>query len=76
MEYATNGDLEHLIAAQLKTNTLLPEAEIWRIFEQAVRGLAELHRLSILHRDIKVRRVKLSQLTYFCMKMDLSNLQI
>jgi NIMA (never in mitosis gene a)-related kinase 1/4/5 len=36
-----------------KNKTTFEEDDIWRIFIQMTRGLKALHRLRILHRDMK-----------------------
>ena len=68
MEFATNGDLALKISNHQQTNTLLPEATIWRIFVGLVQGLKQLHDLHIFHRDIKVTISKYRQQTSFCMR--------
>ena len=55
MEYASEGDLSHKIIDLQKKGTSAGEKEIWSIFVQIVKGLGELHRLNIFHRDIKVK---------------------
>lgn len=54
MEFADEGDLEMKIKQMKTTGKLFEEKEIWNIFIQALRGLAWLHELQILHRDLKV----------------------
>ena len=55
MEFANDKDLAARIIQQQKKSEHVHEAEIWSIFIQIVRGMAELHRLNIFHRDIKVQ---------------------
>ena len=55
MEFADEGDLEIKIKEMKANGKLFDEKEIWNIFIQALRGLAWLHELQILHRDLKVR---------------------
>ena len=54
MEYADGGDLLQKIFDYMKRGAYFKEDEIWDIFIQIVKGLAALHDLKILHRDIKV----------------------
>lgn len=54
MEYADGGDLLQKIFDYKKRGAYFKEDEIWDIFIQIVKGLAALHDLKILHRDIKV----------------------
>jgi len=55
MEYANNGDLYKHIVKKQKSEAFFTENEIWMIFIQVVIGLNSLHKLNILHRDLKVR---------------------
>lgn len=50
MEYCENGDLSKLIKSRTKP---FPEAKIWEIFLQICLGLEYLHKVKVLHRDIK-----------------------
>ena len=50
MEFCENGDLSKLIKSRTKP---FPEAKIWEIFLQICLGLEYLHRVKVLHRDIK-----------------------
>ena len=61
MEYSDNGDLFQKIQKQQAAKKLVPEEEIWSIFIQIVQGLAVLHSMKILHRDIKSANVFLHQ---------------
>jgi NIMA (never in mitosis gene a)-related kinase len=50
MEYCEKGDLSLLIKSRTKP---LPENRIWEILLQICMGLEYLHRVKVLHRDIK-----------------------
>lgn len=51
MDYCEGGDLRRLIVQ--RNDRPLPEAEIWRYVSQAAQGVAHLHSLKVLHRDLK-----------------------
>ena len=57
MEYADNGDLFQKICDHQKDNSTFPEAEIWKIFIQLVKGLKAMHDLNIMHWDLKSANV-------------------
>ena len=58
MEFADSGDLFMRLQEQQKKQQYFPENEIWSIFIQVVKGIKQLHDMSIFHRDLKV--------PYFC----------
>jgi serine/threonine protein kinase len=76
MEFASNGDLSVKIAKHIQQGSQFPEATIWNIFIQLVRGLKQLHDMKVLHRDIKVHPKKRRLLTSFSMTMILPNWEI
>ena len=53
MEYCDGGDLNEFIIKNEQTHTLLKESVIWNIFLKILIGLSHLHKLKILHRDLK-----------------------
>jgi NIMA (never in mitosis gene a)-related kinase len=53
MEYAEQGDVYQKIVQHKKSRTYIKERLIWKIFIQAVRGLHAMHKINIMHRDIK-----------------------
>jgi len=53
MEFAEEGDLAGKVNGYKKTNSLFPESQIWEIATNVLKGLRDLHKLKILHRDIK-----------------------
>lgn len=61
MEYLDDGDLYSKILSHRKNNTNFHESDIWRVLIQVLKGLEELHRLKILHRDLKSANIFLSK---------------
>ena len=53
MEYCDNGDLNDFIENHMKTKHLLREDLIMKYFIKITLGLADIHKLKILHRDLK-----------------------
>ena len=53
MEFAEGGDLDAKIRRCRANNTRIPEAEVWSLFIQLLKGLQALHDLKIVHRDVK-----------------------
>jgi NIMA (never in mitosis gene a)-related kinase len=61
MEYANNGDLQQRIQKSQKSTSSMAEVDVWRIFIQIMKGLRELHRLGIMHRDLKSANIFLNK---------------
>ena len=61
MEYCECGDLNDFIEKQKKTKHLLQENLIWKFFIKITLGLADIHKLKILHRDLKSLNIFLKQ---------------
>ena len=53
LEYADDGDLQTKINSKKNSESIFEEKTIWSIFIQMVRGLNELHKRKIIHRDLK-----------------------
>ena len=53
MELADDGDVFQKIVQHKKDKTYIKERQIWQIFIQTVRGLAAMHKIKIMHRDLK-----------------------
>ena len=53
LEYADDGDLQTKIISKKKFGCFFEEKTIWSIFIQMVKGLNELHKKKIIHRDLK-----------------------
>lgn len=57
MEYCDGGDLDKFITSQKQTKHYLKEDLIWRIFIKIAIGLGHIHKLKILHRDLKTLNI-------------------
>ena len=57
IENAENGDLESYIEANKKIGRHNPEDELWSIFLQCMQGLAYIHKMKVIHRDIKLKNI-------------------
>mmetsp|Transcript_23588 Transcript_23588/g.19810 ORF Transcript_23588/g.19810 Transcript_23588/m.19810 type:complete len:89 (+) Transcript_23588:241-507(+) len=53
MELCDNGDLFEKVNEHKRRSTIFSEDEIWITIIQALRALNSVHKLDILHRDIK-----------------------
>ena len=61
MEYCDSGDLNDYIESQKKTGHLLKENIIWKFFIKITIGIADIHKLKILHRDLKTLNIFLKK---------------
>ena len=57
MEYCDNGDLCNYLKEKRMKNRPLNEDLIWKIFIQITLGLATIHKMKILHRDLKTLNI-------------------
>ena len=60
MEYVGGGDLSERIKECRKRRNHLKEDVIWRYMIQSLGGLRTLHKMNIVHRDIKTANIFLS----------------
>jgi len=61
MEYCDGGDLSKFLDENKKTKILLKENLVWNIFLKITIGLASIHNLKILHRDLKALNIFLTK---------------
>ena len=61
MEYCDNGDLCNYLKEQKKKNIPLKEDLIWQIFIKITLGLTTIHKMKILHRDLKTLNIFLNK---------------
>ena len=53
IEYIENGDMENFIEAHKKVGMHIPEEKLWNIFLQCMKGLSFVHKMGVIHRDIR-----------------------
>ena len=61
MEYCDGGDLNDFIIKKKNNGKLLEENLIWKIFIKITIGLSDIHRMKILHRDLKTLNIFLKK---------------
>lgn len=61
MEYAEDGDVYEKIKKHKKERTYIKERLIWKILIQSVRGLNAMHKINIMHRDLKSANIFLME---------------
>ena len=61
MEYCDGGDLNDFLIEKKNLGKPLDEPLIWKIFIKIAIGLADIHNLKILHRDLKTLNIFLKQ---------------
>jgi len=57
MEYCDGGDLSEFILEKKNIGVLLEEKIIWKLFLKITIGLADIHKMKILHRDLKTLNI-------------------
>ena len=61
MEYCNGGDLFQFLEEKKKTKHLLSENLIWELFIKMILGLSAIHKMKILHRDLKSQNIFLTK---------------
>lgn len=64
MEYTEKGDLLKAITLRRELRQYFPENEVWKAAGQMLRGLGELHRHKVIHRDLKSANIFISTYNY------------
>ena len=57
MEYANGGDLQQRIERLKLSGGLMNENDIWNVAIKMLRALSALHKVKIVHRDIKAANI-------------------
>ena len=57
MEYCDKGDLNDFILRKKEENKFIEEEIIWNLFIKITIGLAHIHKMKILHRDLKTMNI-------------------
>ena len=53
VENAENGDMADFIQSYKESGKHIPEKDLWSIFLQCMQGLTYVHKMGVIHRDIK-----------------------
>ena len=53
IEYIGNGNMKNFIEAHKKVGSHIPEEQLWNIFLQCMKGLSFLHKMRVIHINIK-----------------------
>ena len=61
MEYAPNGTLATVIASHQKSNRHVDEAKLWGYCVQLLVALHTIHKIGIIHRDVKPHNIFLGE---------------
>ena len=61
MEYCDGGDLNDFINEKKQIGKFLEEDLIWQIFIKITIGLSDIHKMKILHRDLKTLNIFLKK---------------
>ena len=61
MEYAPNGTLATVLSAHQKSNRHVDEAVLWGYCVQLLVALHTIHRIGIIHRDVKPQNIFLGE---------------
>lgn len=56
-EFCENGDMTHLLEVFKENDSFIPERDLWFIFLQCIQGLAYIHKVGAIHRDIKTENI-------------------
>jgi serine/threonine protein kinase len=56
-EYAENGDLTNLLKKHKESGKFIKERKLWDIFLQCIEGIAYIHKVGAIHRDIKSKNI-------------------
>ena len=60
-EYARGGDLHGKIKRYTKKRKSMPEDMVWSYLAQMCHGLYSLHRVNVLHRDLKPKNIFITE---------------